>query len=153
MADVQVYLYGPTTVTVGDAFSYTVVVTNAGPSPAVNTLAQDFLQTNLVFTSASGGGVYSNGIVTWPVLASLASGQATNLTVNVASSVAGSTNLLSFPTNHPYNFIETNTTFFVGTLTNIASAFASTYGPLTIRRSSRSGGLWASTSFARTGRP
>jgi uncharacterized repeat protein (TIGR01451 family) len=129
VADVQVFLYGPTTVTVGDAFSYTVVVTNAGPSPAVNTLAQDFLPTNLVFTSASGGGVYSNGIVTWPVLASLASGQATNLTVNVASSVAGSTNLLSFPTNHPYNFIETNTTFFVGTLTNIASAFASTYDP------------------------
>ena len=108
VADVQVFLYGPTNVTLGDAFFYTVVVTNAGPSPAVNTLARDFLPTNLVFTSASGGGVYSNGIVTWPVLASLASGQATNLIVNVAPSVAGSTNLLSSPTNRPFNFIETN---------------------------------------------
>jgi uncharacterized repeat protein (TIGR01451 family) len=129
VADVQVFLYGPTNVTLGDAFFYTVVVTNAGPSPAVNTLARDFLPTNLVFTSASGGGVYSNGIVTWPVLASLASGQATNLIVNVAPSVAGSTNLLSFPTNHPFNFIETNKTFFAGILTNIASAYATTYDP------------------------
>jgi uncharacterized repeat protein (TIGR01451 family) len=129
VADVQVFLYGPTNVTLGDEFFYSVVVTNAGPSPAVNTLAQDFLPTNLIFTSASGGGVFSNGVVSWPVLASLASGQATNLTVNVAPSMAGSTNLLSFPTNRPFNFIDTNMTFFSGIVTNIASAFATTYDP------------------------
>ena len=128
VADVQVFLYGPTNVTLGDEFSYTVVVTNAGPSPAINTLAQDFLPTNLVFASASGGGVFSNGIVTWPVLPSLASGQATNLIVNVAPSTLGATNLFS-PTTNAFNFIETNTTFFFGRLTNIASAFATTFDP------------------------
>ena len=56
VADIQVYLYGPTNVTLGDAFSYTIVVTNAGPSPAVNTVAQDLLPTNLVFTQCIGGG-------------------------------------------------------------------------------------------------
>ena len=128
-ADIQVFLYGPTNVTLGDQFSYTVVVTNAGPSPAVNTLAQDVLPTNLVFTSASGGGVFSNGVVTWPVLTLLTNGQATNLTVNVTSSSLGSTDLFSYPTNHPFNFIETNTTLFFGIITNIASAFSSTYDP------------------------
>src|SRR4029077_18864581 len=112
VADVQVFLLGPTNVTLGDAFSYTIVVTNAGPSPAVNTLAKDFLPTNLVFASASGGGVFSNGVVTWPILPPLAAGQATNLVVNVAPSTVGATNRFAPVTGHPLNFTETNTTFF-----------------------------------------
>ena len=129
VADVQVFVYGPTNVTLGDAFAYTIVVTNAGPSPAANTLAHDFLPTNLLFTSASGGGVVSNGVVTWPIVPLLVAGQSTNLTVNVAPSLAGSTNRYSYPTNHPLNFTETNVTFLYGTLTNVASAFATTYDP------------------------
>ncbi|MEI7808098.1 MAG: MBG domain-containing protein, partial [Verrucomicrobiota bacterium] len=130
VADVQVFLYGPTNVTLGDGFSYTVVVSNGGPSSAFNTLTKDFLPTNLLFTSASGGGVLSNGAVVWPVLPVLTNGQATNFTLNVAQSAINSTNLFSFPPN-PYNFIETNTSFFVGSLTNVASAFATTFDPNT----------------------
>ena len=130
VADVQVFLYGPTNVTLGEAFTYTVLVSNAGPSTAVSTLTKDFLPTNLVFTSASGGGILSNGIVVWPVLPVLANGAATNFTVNVTQAASGSTNQLSFPTNH-FNFVETNTSFFIGSLTNVVSAFATTFDPNT----------------------
>ena len=130
VADVQVFLYGPTNVTLGDGFSYTVVVSNGGPSSAISTPSRDFLPTNLVFTSASGGGILSNGVVVWPLLPLLTNGQATNFTVNVAQSAIGSTNLFSFPPNQ-YNFIETNTSFFVGSLTNVVSAFATTFDPNT----------------------
>jgi uncharacterized repeat protein (TIGR01451 family) len=123
-ADVQVVLFGPTIATVGDEFSYTTVVTNAGPSMAVNTLVTNVLPTNLIFVSASGGGVFSNGVLTWPVVTSLTNGQATNLTVTVTTSEGGST---ISPTPNPFNFIETNTTPTVGFLTNRASAFAATF--------------------------
>jgi uncharacterized repeat protein (TIGR01451 family) len=128
-ADIQVFLFGPTNVTVGDGFSYTIVVTNAGPGTAVNTLAQDVLPTNLVFGSASGGGVVSSNIVTWPVFPTLANGQATNLILTVTPSAFGSTNLIQTNNPNPFNFIETNTTSIFGYLTNIASAFSTTFDP------------------------
>jgi uncharacterized repeat protein (TIGR01451 family) len=129
-ADVQVFLLGPTNVTVGDGFSYTIVVTNAGPSPAINTLAQDVLPTNLVFGTASGGGVVSNNVVTWPVFPVLASGQATNLVLTVIPVALGSTNLVQTNNANPFNFVETNlSTSTVGFLTNIASAFSATFDP------------------------
>ncbi|HEY3760509.1 MAG TPA: tandem-95 repeat protein [Verrucomicrobiae bacterium] len=130
VADIQVYLFGPTNVTVGDGFSYTVEVTNAGPSTASNILARDILPTNVVFSSASTAGIFSNGIVTWPTFGSLTNGQATNLTVQVVPSVFDSSNVFSYPLgNTAYSFVETNTTFIFGFLTNIASAFATTFDP------------------------
>jgi uncharacterized repeat protein (TIGR01451 family) len=131
VADVQIAVFGPSTATVGDGFSYTNVVMNAGPSTAVNTLVTNVLPTNLVFVSASGGGVFSNGIVTWPVFASLTNGQVTNLIVTVTASAGALTNS---PTSNPYNFIETNfigtnTTPTVSFLTNRGSAFAATFDP------------------------
>jgi uncharacterized repeat protein (TIGR01451 family) len=126
VADVQVYLSGPASVMVGDGFIYTTTVTNAGPSTAVNTLVTNVLPTNLVFASASGGGTYSNGVVTWPVFASLTNGQSTNLTVTVTATVGFSTNSA---TSNPFNFIETSTTTISGLLTNSASAFAATFDP------------------------
>ncbi len=128
-ADIQVFLFGPTNVTVGDGFSYTIVVTNAGPGTAVNTLAQDVLPTNLVFGSASGGGTFSNSIVTWPVIPVLTNGQATNLTLTVTPSAFGSANLDQTNNPNPFNFIQTNTASIFGYLTNIASAFSATFDP------------------------
>jgi uncharacterized repeat protein (TIGR01451 family) len=130
VADISVAVYGPTNVTVGDGFFYTIVVSNGGPSTAVNTLVTNVLPTNLVFASASDGGVFSNGIVTWPVIPTLTNGQATNLILTVASVPGISTNY--YPTNtSPYNFVETNLTPTVGILTNRASAFAATFDPNT----------------------
>jgi len=128
VADVQITLFGPTNVTVGDGFSYTNVVTNAGPSIASSTLVTNILPTNLVFVSASGGGVFSNGMVTWPVIPALTNGQATNLILTVAP-LAG---VPTITTNaNLFNFIESNSTPTVGFLTNRASAFAATFDPNT----------------------
>jgi uncharacterized repeat protein (TIGR01451 family) len=128
-ADVQVFVSGPTNVTVGDGFSYTILVTNAGPATAVNTLVTNVLPpTNLiVFASASGGGVLSsNNVVTWPVIASLTNGQATNLVLTVIP-LPGSPTVTT--NANPFNFIETNSTPSIGFLTNSASAFAATFDP------------------------
>jgi uncharacterized repeat protein (TIGR01451 family) len=125
-ADVQIAVFGPPSVTVGDGFSYTLVVSNGGPSIAINTLVTNVLPTNLVFASASAGGTNKNGVVTWPVFPLLTNGQSTNLILTVTPSAGASTN---FPTSNSFNFIETNTTPTVGFLTNSASAFAATFDP------------------------
>ena len=52
--------------------TYTITVTNLGPSTASNVAVTDTLPTNVVFVSASSGGTLSNGIVSWPALATLA---------------------------------------------------------------------------------
>ena len=126
VADVQIAVIGPRTVTVGDGFSYTNVVINAGPLTAVNTLVTNILPTNLVFASASGGGVLTNGVVIWPVIQTLTNGQATNLILTV-------TPLAGVPTittnGNLFNFIESNSTPTIGFLTNRASAFAATFDP------------------------
>jgi uncharacterized repeat protein (TIGR01451 family) len=125
-ADVQVTLFGPALATVGDVFSFTNSVTNAGPATAVNTRVTNALPANLTFASASGGGIYSNGVVTWPVFPSLASGQATNLIVSVKTTTSGST---ITPTANPLNFLLTNAPPTVSSATNRASAFATTFDP------------------------
>ena len=125
-ADVQVTLSGPTLVTVGDVFSFTNVVTNAGPATAVNTRVTNALPANLVFASATGGGVYSNGVVTWPAFTSLTNGQATNLVVSVKTTTSGTT---TTPTANPLNFLLTNAPPAVNLTTNRASAFAATFDP------------------------
>jgi len=126
VADVQIFVFGPTNVTVGDGFFYTILVTNAGPATAINTLVTNVLPTNVVFASASGGGVLSGNVVTWPVIPSLTNGQATNLILTVTPQAGVSTNS---PTSNPFNFVQTNTTASVGFLTNSASAFAATFDP------------------------
>jgi uncharacterized repeat protein (TIGR01451 family) len=128
-ADIQVLLFGPTNVTVGDGFTYTIVVTNAGPSAATNTFVQDVLPTNLVFSAATAGGVVSNSVVTWPIFPVLLNGQATNLTVTVTPGAFGSTNLIQTNNPNPFNYVQTNSTAFFGFLTNVVSAFASTFDP------------------------
>ena len=125
-ADVRVTLSGPALVTVGDEFSFTTLVTNAGPWTATNTLVTNALPANLVFAGVTGGGAFTNGIVTWPVFAALADGQATNLMVTVKTSASGST---ISPTANPFNYILTNNPPAVSTATNRASAFAATFDP------------------------
>ncbi|HEY1663003.1 MAG TPA: tandem-95 repeat protein [Verrucomicrobiae bacterium] len=128
VADIQVLVVGPTNVAVGSGFSYVITVTNAGPSTASNILARDILPTNVIFSAASMAGVFSNNIVTWPVFASLTNSQATNLTLTVIPLGGASTNLPS-PNLNTFNFIVSNTAPTVGFLTNIASAFATTFDP------------------------
>ena len=87
-ADLGVTKTGPTNVFGGANFSYTITVTNSGPAAATNVVASDVLPTNVVFVSASGGGITNAGVANW-VLGTLASGNATNVTITVKAPVAG----------------------------------------------------------------
>ncbi|MCC3543897.1 MAG: DUF4347 domain-containing protein [Microcoleus sp. PH2017_22_RUC_O_B] len=69
--------------------TYTISSTNNGPSPAANVLIQDPLPAGLTFVSASDGGTFNaaTGAVTWPLVASLASG--TSVTRTIVATVPG----------------------------------------------------------------
>jgi len=88
-ADLMVFKTGPPVVLAGSNLTYTINVTNAGPSPATNVLLKDFLPTNVVFVSASGGGALASGVITWPNMSSLPNGGADTFTVTVTASALG----------------------------------------------------------------
>jgi uncharacterized repeat protein (TIGR01451 family) len=98
LADVIVLLLGPTNVSVGDDFSYTIIVTNGGPSTATNVVLKDNLPGVLTFKSASAGGALSNNIITWPKIVSLTMGGSTNFTVTVNAATTGQFTNIAFAT-------------------------------------------------------
>lgn len=51
----------------GDTLTYTVTVTNDGNGTAPNVVLTDTIPTHTAFQSASDGGVFAAGVVTWPV--------------------------------------------------------------------------------------
>ena len=102
-ADLATTQTGPASVMAGANLTYTVNVTNAGPVEASHIIVADTLPPDATFFSASGGGEFSGGVVTWPAF-NLAANACTNLTVTVTA--PGS-----------------------GTLTALASSTASTYDP------------------------
>ena len=89
IADLVVGKTGPTSVTTGVNFDYTINVTNLGPLSATNVVITDLLPTNLVFVSASGGGVLASNVVTWPLIATLANGATTNFIITVRAPATG----------------------------------------------------------------
>ncbi|WP_040549672.1 carboxypeptidase regulatory-like domain-containing protein [Pedosphaera parvula] len=89
-ADVAVSKSGPATVTPGTNLTYTITVTNMGPSTASNVVVSDMLPLNVTFVSATGGGLLSSNVVNWPTIASLTNGAATNFTVTVKAPASGS---------------------------------------------------------------
>ena len=113
-ADVAVGKSGPATVFAGSNFSYTISITNLGPSTASNVIASDSLPASLVFVSANSGGVLgTNNVVSWPAL-TLLSGARTNYTLTVTAPAGGAfTNFASAtsPTGdpNPTNNVGTNT--------------------------------------------
>ena len=64
--------------------TYQIVVSNAGPSEAASVEVSDTLPAAVAFVSATGGGVHSNGVVTWQV-PTLASGTDLSYTVVVTA--------------------------------------------------------------------
>ncbi|EIM71695.1 hypothetical protein A3SI_20317, partial [Nitritalea halalkaliphila LW7] len=52
---------------VGEAFTYTITVTNNGPSDAQQVVVTDALPAGVSFVSADTGGSLDNGVVSWPV--------------------------------------------------------------------------------------
>jgi uncharacterized repeat protein (TIGR01451 family) len=72
----------PNPVEAGADLTYTIVVSNAGPSSATSVAVDDPLPTGTDFVAADQGGVLSSGIVTWS-LGTIASGASVTLTLVV----------------------------------------------------------------------
>src|SRR5206468_2898842 len=51
----------------GDTLTYTLTISNAGAQNASGVTATDTLPANTTFVSASGGGTFAGGVVTWDV--------------------------------------------------------------------------------------
>ncbi len=88
-ADLAIVKTGPALVTEGNAFSYTLAVTNNGPATATNVTVSDALPANTTFVSASAGCSEAAGVVTCAA-GTLASGGSASFTVNVIAGSAGS---------------------------------------------------------------
>lgn len=90
VADVATTISGPTTAVAGNLVTYAVTTANNGPSAAASVVQTVQLPRNLsgVFVSNNGSYNASSGVVTFPALASLASGVALNNTVSFAMPAA-----------------------------------------------------------------
>ena len=88
-ADVATTKSGPASASVGQDLIYSVGVSNAGPSPAVNVVVTDTIPAGTVFVSATGGGIFASGVITWPAIASLASGASTSFSVTLRATTTG----------------------------------------------------------------
>lgn len=82
-ADLITTKTGPATAGVGGQIRYTIETRNAGPDAAANVVVIDSLPAGALFVSASNGGVFANGVVTWPALASLPNGATLTYTLTV----------------------------------------------------------------------
>src|SRR5438093_1620255 len=89
LADLVVAKTGPATVDAAQNFSYTISVTNNGPSDAASVVVRDTLPAGVTFVSASDAGSEAAGVVTWPAVASLASGATMLRTVTVTAPPTG----------------------------------------------------------------
>ena len=95
-ADVATGKTGPARVNANDLVSYTIAVTNLGPSAAANVLVSDPVPAGATFVGASNGGALNGAAVQWPVIGSLAAGQTVTYTLQVRAPLLGSlTNVVS----------------------------------------------------------
>jgi len=88
-ADVVTTKTGPSTVTPNGTITYTITTTNNGPNPATNVVIRDNIPPETTFGSASDGGTFADGVVTFPVIPSIASGTSVNRTITVTAPASG----------------------------------------------------------------
>ena len=90
MADLAVSKTGPASAAPNSQFSYTITVTNNGPSTAVSVVVTDSLPANVTFISATGGGTTNASLtnVVWTI-GSLASGGVANFGLTVQAPDSG----------------------------------------------------------------
>ncbi len=89
VADVAIGKTGPAVVNATSNLTYTISVTNFGPSSATGVVVTDALPANVTFVSASGNGINNAGVVNW-TLGNLINGAVSNLTVTVTAPASGS---------------------------------------------------------------
>ena len=135
LADLSINKTGPTNTYVGGTYSYNLAITNSGYSTASNVVVIDSMPTNLVFVSASNGGIVSNITqVVWS-MSSLAAYTATNLTLTVqvnssqTGSITNSANVVS-STDDPV--LANNQANAVTTVSPAADIVVTKSGPATV---------------------
>ena len=79
----------------GQVFVYSILVTNSGFQTAYNVIVTDFLPTNVVFSSASAGGQFTNSTVTWNLGALSADGAASLALAVIPASLEAITNTVA----------------------------------------------------------
>jgi uncharacterized repeat protein (TIGR01451 family) len=115
-ADVSVTKTGPATLTAGVPATYTISLTNAGPSDAHSVVLGDALPAGLTITSASGTGIGCTNTAT-----ALTCGPAT-----LAAGAAASVTVIVQPgTNLPNGSMETNTASVTTSTTNTSTETSS----------------------------
>jgi len=138
-ADIGVTKIGPTAIASGVNFTYTITVTNSGPSSASSVVVTDTLPANVTFVSASGNGVKNSGAVNWS-LGTLVPGQTSNVTLTVTDPTIGTitnTAATSSGTLDP-NPANNTSAPVITTVTNSSSA---TYG-VWVAPNGGGDGLW-----------
>ena len=103
LADLAIAKSAAAAVFAASNLTYTISVTNFGPSPASSIVITDALPAGVSFVNASGGGANNSGVVTWN-LGDLAVGTASNVTVTVTAPAGGpltNTASVSSPTPDP----------------------------------------------------
>jgi uncharacterized repeat protein (TIGR01451 family) len=113
-ADVAVFKTGPTSGVAGSNLTYTVTVTNNGPSTATNVVVSDLLPAGFTFVSASPSSTVSNNLVSWPAI-NLAKNAVSNFTVTAVSAAGGNFTNIAFATSGTFDPNPNNNN---GTLTN-----------------------------------
>ncbi len=88
-ADLRVTKTGPAAVNAGDTITWTVGVANTGPSTAANVVLRDTLPASVTFVSATGSPTQSGNVLTWPTIATLASGGSASFTVRAIAPPSG----------------------------------------------------------------
>ena len=133
-ADLAAVKSGPVTIAATNQFTYTITVTNRGPSKAISLVVTDGLPANLTFINTTGGGTTNASLtnVCWAI-PNLASGTATNLGLTVqapATGVISNSLVVGSATADPVPV--NNTTNWITTVTDYADLRAIETGPVTI---------------------
>ncbi len=83
----------PTTVAPGAQLTYTISYGNTGTANAANVIIKDTVPANTSFVSATDGGIFSNGVVTWNIgtLNAGVTGRTVSFTVSVSGSLSSGT--------------------------------------------------------------
>ena len=78
---------GLTMAQVGDVITYYITYTNANTEEVEDILIEDRLPEGVIFISATNGGEYENGTVTWDELEALGAGESGSVQVTVELSI------------------------------------------------------------------
>lgn len=107
VADIAVYKSGPTNVYAGANVTYSLTVSNRGPSTSIGITLADQLPTNFVFVSATGGGVFTNNLIMWQPF-SLPSGQTTNFFITAKAMNSGVATNIAYSVAQTYDLYPAN---------------------------------------------